>query len=62
MAFVASSEAALTMLEATPFDVIVTYPELVASQKTSLLNYVRERYSGVVRIAPLEQSRGISKR
>lgn len=56
MAFVTGSEAALAMLEATPFDVIVTDPKLAGVKKTSLLDCVRERFSGVVRIALLEQS------
>ncbi|MCH7979188.1 MAG: HDOD domain-containing protein [Acidobacteria bacterium] len=56
MAFVAGSEAALAMLEATPFDVIVTDPKLAGVKKNSLLDCVRERFSGVVRIALLEQS------
>ncbi len=56
MAFVAGGEAALAMLEATPFDVIVTDPRLAGIKKTSLLECVRERFSGVVRIAMLEQS------
>ncbi len=55
MAFVAGSEAALAMLEATPFDVIVTDPRLAGVKKTSLLNFVKDRFPGVVRIGLLDQ-------
>lgn len=50
ISFVAGGEAALTLLDETPFDVIVSDLKMPAMDGTALLERVRERHPQVVRI------------
>ena len=50
MAFAPGGEAALTLMEATPFDVIVTDMRMPGMDGASLLEIVRERYPSMLRI------------
>jgi len=50
MAFAPGGEAALTLLEAAPFDVIVTDMRMPGMDGASLLEIVREKYPGMLRI------------
>ena len=50
MAFAPGGEAALTLLESTPFDVIVTDMRMPGMDGASLLEIVREKYPSMLRI------------
>jgi putative nucleotidyltransferase with HDIG domain len=50
MAFAAGGEAALSMLEASPFDVIVSDMRMPGMDGAALLQVVREKYPSVLRI------------
>jgi putative nucleotidyltransferase with HDIG domain len=50
MAFAPGGEAALSLLEATPFDVIVTDMRMPGMDGASLLEIVREKYPSMLRI------------